>query len=138
MPDECSIIQSPGCNGISYPDNCTIFFYKTVLTCKRLLFQNYILDKIKILFKICRMYHFCIKICSVIQQFILLDPKHCTQITADIIQVYRRCQYILMKTTYLMVKYFLHVIQCVIHTISFYRVSSSANGIINQSMLYYN
>ena len=71
---------------------------------------NYFLYKIKILFTVCRMHHLCIKIGSIIQQFLLLNTEHFTQIVANIVQMNRGCQYILMKATDLMTKYFLHII----------------------------
>ena len=118
MSDECTVRQSLGRNSIPYADNCTILFYKAVLIGKRLFFHNDFIDKVGILFPVCRMHHLRIKVCPIIQQCIWSNAEHFTQVAAHIVQVNRGCQNILVKAADLMIKYFLHIVWCVVHSVS--------------------
>ena len=81
-------------------------------------FQNDFIDKVGILFPVCRMHHLRIKVCPIIQQCIWSNAKHFTQVAAHIVQVHRGCQNILVKAADLMIKYFLHIVWCVVHSVS--------------------
>ena len=110
MTDERSVVQFSGRDGVSYMDNGTVFFDKTVLIGKSLFFQNYLLNKGGILFAVSRVDPLQIKISAVIQQLVFFDAKQFAQIAAGVVQVNRGRQYILMKAADLMRKYFLHIV----------------------------